>query len=160
MIEAFSYDSINGLKFGATLGEAIEIFGKPASRGKIRSEVEEFFYDKYRIGFDKNNKFSDFELYPQTKAKINGVEIGWTLKEILDIIKLDKDPRIDDDGITLYDLGIYIYAFDGSDDDDFSDKTISFFAKGEMDQYKEDSEPFNIDIVKQKIKAWKLNIAF
>ena len=164
MIEAISYESVNGLKFGASPEEAIRIFGKPESMDQKTNETVLYYsvtkpndYD-YIVYFDSNKGFTDFALVPQTKATINGVEIKWTLKEILDVIYLDSDPRMDDDGIILYDLGMYIYAFDSSDDDDYSDKTIDFFAKGTMDEWKDKTRPFDIDEIKKYIKERGLDI--
>jgi len=158
MIEVVSYDNVNGLKFGATPEETIKIFGEPDSISKDQSDFMQFHYKDFTINFYENDIFKEFILSPCTKAKINGVEIGWTLKEILNVIKLDKDPRMDDDGITLYDLGVYIYAFESSDDDDFSNKTISFFARGNMDEFKEATKPFDLEEIKQYIKERELDI--
>ena len=158
MIEVISYDSVNGLKFGGSKEKALQIFASPYSESINDDGSFSLIYEKYSIIFDMNGKFSEFAISPQTKATINGVEIKWTLKEILDVIYLDSDPRMDDDGIILYDLGIYIYAFDSSDDDDFSDKTIDFFAKGTMDEWKDKTRPFNIEEIKKYIEKRGLDI--
>lgn len=158
MIEVISYESVNGLKFGESKEEALQIFASPNSESINDDGSFSLIYEKYSIIFDINSKFSEFTISPQTKATINGVEVKWTLKEMLDVIYLDSDPRMDDDGIILYDLGIYLYAFDSSDDDDFSDKTIDFFARGTMDEWKENSKPFDLEAIKRNIKEKHLNI--
>jgi hypothetical protein len=158
MIEVISYKSVNGLEFGASPKRVIEVFGEPNDKGFTNNNcIECLNYDNYSIIFD-GEKFSEFVICPHVKAIVNGVKIGWTLKELLEIIKLDKNPRIDNDGITLYNLGMYIYAFDSSDDDDFNDKAIEFFKKGIMDEHKKNTKPFNLEELKKEIKDSNLEI--
>lgn len=158
MIEVISYETVNGLEFGASPKDAIKIFTNPYFEEINDDGSFSFIYENYSIIFDTNSKFSEFTISPKTKATINGMQIQWTLKGMLDIIYSDSDPRMDDDGIILYDLGMYLYAFDSSDDDDFSDKTINFFAKGTMNEWKEDTRPFNLEEIKQYIHKMNLNI--
>jgi hypothetical protein len=164
MIEVISYKSINGLEFGASPKRVIEVFGEPRLKRNDRGYVE-YAFEQYRVIFDKNNNFSEFLLYPRTKATLNGIPIAWTLKEILPIIKSDNNTIIssDDYGIILPKYGMYIGAYHISDDDDDSDKSIEFLANDVMDEYlieeiEENAKPFNLDELKKEIKNSNLEI--
>lgn len=150
MIEYISYKRVNDLYFNDSPEKAIEIFGEPALKSKSRSGNIELYYsltqkDNYdfTILFDENDKFSEFILYPFTKAKINGTAIGWELNKILNIINLDSNPRMDDYGITLYHLGISFGGFKESDN--LGDRSINLFRKDELDEFKEDTKPFHVN---------------
>jgi len=159
MIEVISYKSVNGLEFGASPKEVVEVFGEPESKDGRFDNIE-YFYKNFRVDFDNFDNFDNFDIYPQTKATLNGIPIAWTLKEILHIIELDSNPIIDDYSITLYDLGVSFGDFHTSDDDDFSDKTIAFFKKGYWDDIKDkyNAKPFNLEELKKEIKNSNLEI--
>jgi hypothetical protein len=161
MIEVISYKSVNGLEFGASPEEVIEIFEEPESinENKMYYSISDPNDYDFIISLD-NNKFVEFLLCPRTKAILNGTPIAWTLKEILHIIELDSNPIIDDYSITLYDLGVSFGDFHTSDDDDFSDKTIAFFKKGYWDDIKDkyNAKPFNLEELKKEIKDSNLEI--
>jgi hypothetical protein len=159
MIECISYNCVNGLRFGATVEEAIDIFGEPNRKYINQDKTVDLVYDEFRVVFNDNQKFSEFGLYPQTKAKINGVEIPWYFKSIKNIIKLDSDPRIDDVGfIILYELGMTIVDFHTSDDDDFSDKAFGFFSKGIFDDSYDETQPLDFEKIEQKIRIEGLEV--
>jgi len=150
MIECISYERVNDLYFNDSPEKAIEVFGEPELKSKSRSGNIELYYDiskkntfDYKIIFDENNKFSEFMLYPFTKVKINKMDIKWTLEGILPIIEQDSDPRMDPYSITLYDLGILFGEF--NPEYIKSNGSINIFRKGELDEFRKDTKPFNLN---------------
>lgn len=164
MVECISYESVNGLRFGASPDEAIKIIGEPKKTRRKAKETILYYkiiksndYD-YIIHFDDEEGFTEFELTPKINATLNGLKLGWTLKEVLNIIVLDNNPLVyDDDSIILYDFGVIFGAFLYSDND-FSDKSILFFKKGYRDDLKKYARPFSIEYAKELIKKKHLNI--
>jgi len=143
MIEYVSYKSVNHLEFGASIGETISIFGEPDRQIKDIDGDIELFYKNFTISFNSNNEFIHFGLYPPSIATVNGQKIGWNYEKIKKTIAMDSNPRIDDVGfIILYDLGVTIVDFCTSDDS-LSDKTIGFFKKGQFDEFKKQTQPFD-----------------
>ena len=137
MVEYISYESVNGVPFGATEKEVIEVFGEPNSRGDRRG-VLILDYKNYAVNFNEEGKFVYFGVHRTAKVTINGQLVGWTLKEVADIIRMDSHPVVDDAYIILRDLGVTFINFHDIEDDDTSDRVMAFFAKGEMEIY--DSE--------------------
>jgi len=150
MIEYVPYERVNELYFNDSPEKAIEVFGEPDLKSRDYTGNLEFYYrtpDKndfaFKIIFDENDKFSEFLLYPSTKAQINGIPIGWTLEDIKPIISKDSNPRMDDYGIILYDLGIAFGSFRESDS--IGDRSINLFRKGELDEFIKDTEPYDVN---------------
>ena len=140
MIKYISYKSVNGVPFGATEEEVIQIFGEPENRSIGRANNILLHYDNYSINFNDKNEFVYFGITHRIKEEIiiNTQKIGWTLKEVANIIKMDSNPVVDDAYIILRDLGVTFINFHDIEDDDMSERVIAFFAKGEMKIY--DSE--------------------
>ena len=150
MIDYISYERVNDLYFNDSSEKAIQVFGEPELKSKSHSDKVEFYYSvskkndyDFAIIFDEDDKFSEFILYPHTKARINGIVIEWELDKILNIINLDNNPRMDDYGITLYDLGIAFGSF--KETDSLSEKSINLFRKGIFDDFQEDTNSFHIN---------------
>jgi len=147
MIECIGYERVNNLYFNDSPEKAIEVFGEPTQKSKSETYTLKFYYDisnkddyDFQIIFE-NNEFSEFILYPHTEATINGIKIGWDLKDILNIIKIDTNPRMDNYDIILYDLGISFGDFKKIGN--YDNRTINLFKKGELDEFKDDTQPFN-----------------
>lgn len=161
MIKYISYKSVNGVPFGATEEEVIQILGKPENRSIDRDNDILLHYDNYSINFNDKNEFVYVGITHRIKEEIiiNTQKAGWTLKEVENIIKMDSNPVVDDAYIILRDLGVTFINFHDIEDDDMSERVIAFFAKGEMDVY--DSEqafklietPNNLDNILQMLNS-------
>jgi len=138
MIEYISYESVNGVPFGATENEIIELLGKPDSKDVHKNKRVSLYYQNFTLHLDNKNCFRLIDIVPTAKVTINGQAVGWTLKKVSNIIRMDSYPVVDDAYITLRDLGVTFVNFHNIKDDDMSERVITFFAKGEMEIY--DSE--------------------
>ena len=143
MIEYISYESVNGIPFGATEEELIEILGKPDKFSKDRKNNLIIRFQDFAINFNQEGKFIYCGVHPTAKVTINGEPVGWTLKEVAPIIRIDSHPVVDDAYIILRDLGVTFINFHDIEDDDRSERVMAFFARDEMEVY--DSEkPFEL----------------
>ncbi len=140
MIDYKSYESVNGVPFGASEEEVIKVFGEPDSRDDNVQIA--LYYKDFTIHLNANGFFY-IGISPFEKVVINGKIAGWTLKEVADIIKMDSHPVVDDADIILHDLGVDFINFHDIEDDDTSERVIAFFAKGVMKHY-ESEKPFRL----------------
>jgi len=137
MIKYITYESVNGLPFGATVEKAIQIFGKPEEEDVDRADNILLYYENYVINFNDKKEFVYFGIDHRIKEEIiiNTQKAGWTLKEVANIIQMDSNPVVSGAYIILRDLGVTFINFHDIEDDDMSERAIAFFAKGEMEVY-------------------------
>jgi hypothetical protein len=143
MYKLLSYHSINELCFGDSPERSKEIFGDCLFQKRSREGNLEIHFRDFIIHFkSENHHFNECTFHNGVELKIGNQTIDWSTKGLLSLCEADGSPMEYHGSIILFSYGISIT---GLEEDAESDRTITFFAKGEWDELKDEMKPFEFE---------------
>ena len=140
MITVQSYESVNGLKFGASVADAERVFGKPPYRRLRTSDVVELFYDEMTLSF-RGDKMCECTIPNGVELWIDGIKVSWTPEYFVGLIKSEITPLEFGGSVVLLKLGISLYGYEEGAE---SDRAVTAFRQNVWDPYRDKLKPFKL----------------
>lgn len=144
MIEVISYESFDGVPFGASPHDIIAHFGIPDNERRNREGEKELHYEQYIMRFaSKDETLREVTLLPGARVKWNEREIAWDVSFLKTVCEMSSVQEFYGYLVSQK----YGIALTGFHDGDESGKAVHFYRKGDWDQFEGKMKPFQLSQV-------------
>jgi hypothetical protein len=141
-MNAVPYRSIDGLCFGATQEDAENIFGSGLfSKQNRDGELEVHFDDKVLRFSASDGRFRECTIPRGVELLLDGVPVDWSSSSLVELCRMDGAPFEYFGTIVLFNLGI---AVTGLAQEEESDRSLTFFRRGDWDELRSDMKPLDL----------------
>jgi hypothetical protein len=140
MIRIQSYESVNGLKFGANEVDARGVFGTPINKRVRPGDIVELLYDHMKLTFEQN-QFCECTVGRDLEVWINDCRLSWTPRCLIQLITNEEMPLEAAGTVVLLKLGISLSGFEEGAE---SDRTVTAFRQNVWNADRDNLKPFKI----------------